>query len=110
MNIFSCFSQITVISLTAGIKDWNSTTDDGIDIQCIAASSNLICLCTSDYLAHVFTIFGIQRAVFSIPGPVVSLTAFQHLLLIAYHSSAVRSGDQCISIMLVKFEGMSCCS
>lgn len=80
--------------------------DEGRDITCIAVSNKLICLSTSNYLIHIYTIYGTQKGVVSIPGPIVSMAAFEDLLLVAYHLSSPRKDDQCISMMLVRFEGI----
>ncbi|KAK9692495.1 Minichromosome loss protein, Mcl1, middle region [Popillia japonica] len=99
--------QITIIPLTSSVKEWSLKVEDGREILCIAASSKLVCFSTSNYLVHLCTVYGTQKAVISIPGPVVSMAAFEDVLLIAYHTSLPRKDDQCISMMLVRFEGLS---
>lgn len=98
--------QITIIPLTSSVKEWSLKVEDGREILCIASSSKLVCFSTSNYLVHLCTVYGTQKAVISIPGPVVSMAAFEDVLLIAYHTSLPRKDDQCISMMLVRFEGI----
>ncbi|GJQ71634.1 hypothetical protein Trydic_g11333 [Trypoxylus dichotomus] len=99
--------QITVIPLTSSIKEWSLNVEEGKEITCIAASSKLICFSTSNYLVHICTVYGTQKAVISIPGPIISMAAYEDVLLLAYHGSSPRKDDQCINMMLVRFEGMS---
>ncbi|XP_022906813.2 WD repeat and HMG-box DNA-binding protein 1 [Onthophagus taurus] len=99
--------QIQVIPLLSGTKDWILAVEENISIICIAASSKLVCFASSNYLVHVCTTYGTQKGVFSIPGPVVCMSAHDSSLLIAYHSSKPRGDDQCLKLMLVKFEGLS---
>ncbi|KRT85068.1 hypothetical protein AMK59_290 [Oryctes borbonicus] len=99
--------QITVIPLTSSIKEWSLNIEEGRDITCIATSSKLICFSTSNYLVHICTVYGTQKSAISTPGPTVSMAAYEDVLLLAYHASSPRKDDQCISMMLLRFEGMS---
>lgn len=94
-----------MIPLNSSIKEWNLTIPTGEEIVCIACSRNLICIATGAYFVRICTTYGIQKAVFAVPGPVLSMAAQNCNLLIAYHSAAPRSNDQNISLMLVRLEG-----
>ncbi|KAF2895708.1 hypothetical protein ILUMI_10488 [Ignelater luminosus] len=100
-------SQIKAIPLAAGTKEWSLSLPEEEEIICIASSNCLVCFATSNYLIHICSVFGTQKAVVSIPGPLVSMSAHGYFLLVAYHDGAPRKGDQCIKSMLVKLEGMS---
>lgn len=93
--------------MATGSREWNLSLPEEEEIICIASSNCLVCFATSNYLIHVCSVFGTQKAVVSIPGPLVSMSAHSYYLLVAYHDSAPRKGDQCIKLMLVKLEGMS---
>ncbi|CAG9836570.1 unnamed protein product [Diabrotica balteata] len=100
-------SQIHVVPLNASSKEWMLKMEDDEEIVLVAASENLVCFAMANYIVRIASAFGTQRGVVSIPGPVVCMTAFKDLLMIAFHTSSVRKGDQCINIRLIKFEGTS---
>lgn len=79
--------------------------EDNEDIVLIATSENLVCFGMANYLIRACSIYGTQRGVISIPGPLVSMAGFKNLLLVAYHCGGVRKDDQCINIKIIKFEG-----
>lgn len=80
-------------------------TEEFLEIVLIAASENLVCFAMSNYIIRVCSIYGTQRGIVSIPGPVVSMTASKQFLIVAYHSAGIRDADQCISVKLFRFEG-----
>ncbi|CAH0555298.1 unnamed protein product [Brassicogethes aeneus] len=100
-------SQLNVIPLSATSKEWMLRMEEFEEIILIATSENLICLGMANYLIRICSIYGVQRAVISIPGPLVSMSAYKNLLLVAYHTGGVRKDDQCVGFKLVKFEGTS---
>lgn len=77
------------------------------EIILLATSENLICVAMSNYIVRICTIFGNQKAVVSIPGPLVAMSAYRDVLMVAYHVAGVRDEDQCINIKLIFFEGRS---
>lgn len=99
------FSQISVVPLTASSKEWNLSVDEGDEIVCIACSKNFIGIGTSNYFVRICSIYGVQRAIFGVPGPIVSMAGFNNSLLVAFHSGSVRKSDQSIKIMFVKLDG-----
>lgn len=96
-----------MVPLNSTIKEWNLGVPAGEEIVCVACSSSLVCVATNVYFVRVCSTYGIQRAVFCVPGPVVSMAAQNFNLLIAYHSAAPRNKDQNINVMLVSLEGSS---
>lgn len=103
LHIF--YSQINVIPLSSNSKDWILKMDEFEEIILIANSEQLVCFAMSNYIVRICSIFGNQRAVVSIPGPLVSMSAFNNVLMVAYHISGVRDEDQCINIRLIILEG-----
>ncbi|XP_066141426.1 WD repeat and HMG-box DNA-binding protein 1 isoform X1 [Euwallacea fornicatus] len=99
-------NQLLVLPLTANNKEWTQNLQHET-IVLIAASENLVCFASSNYIIRVCSIFGTQRGIVSVPGRVVCMSAFQKLLLVAYHAGPAREGDQCINIKLFKFDGMN---
>ncbi|XP_057657701.1 WD repeat and HMG-box DNA-binding protein 1 [Diorhabda carinulata] len=100
-------SQIHVVPLIASSKEWMLKVEETEEIISVTASENLIGFAMGNYIIRVASVYGTQRAVLSIPGPVISMAAFKDLLMIAHHTSGVRKGDQCINVRLIKFEGQS---
>ncbi|CAG9772524.1 unnamed protein product [Ceutorhynchus assimilis] len=100
-------SQIMVIPLAVGNKEWSLKVEEYEDIILVAASENLVCFATTNYLVRVCSIFGTQRAMVSVPGPLVCMSAFKNVLMVAYHAGGIRNGDQCINVKLFKFEGLN---
>lgn len=94
-----------MIPLSSSIKEWSLNVNESSDITCIAVSNKLVCFSTSNYLLHVCTIYGTQKAVTSIPGPIITMAANEDVVLIAYHASLPRRDDQCVNMMLVRFQG-----
>ncbi|KAG5888708.1 hypothetical protein JTB14_035773 [Gonioctena quinquepunctata] len=99
--------QFTVIPLAASSKEWNLKLIATEEIMVVAASESLICIGLANYIVRICSVYGTQRAVISIPGPILSMAAFKNLLMVAYHHAAVSNGDQSVSIKLYKFEGTS---
>lgn len=91
--------------LNSSMKEWNLSVPMGEEIVCIACSSNLICVATNVYFVRICSTFGTQKAVFAVPGPVVSMSAQGFILLVAYHSATPRNKDQSINLMLLRLEG-----
>lgn len=79
--------------------------DDYEEIILIATSEKLVCFAMSNYVIRICSIFGNQRAVVSIPGPLVSMSAYYNVLMVAYHVAGVRDEDQCINVKLITLEG-----
>ncbi|KAF5273925.1 hypothetical protein FQA39_LY01040 [Lamprigera yunnana] len=100
---------VATIPLSAGSKEWNINIPEEQDeeIVCIACSENLVCLGTSIHFIRVFSIFGTQKSLFSVPGPLVCMSARSNMLLSAYHYSSSRKNDQCINTTLTKLEGLT---
>ncbi|KAB0794930.1 hypothetical protein PPYR_11769 [Photinus pyralis] len=99
---------VAVVPLNAGAKEWNINIEEEEEeeIICIACSDNLVCLGTSNNFIRVYSIYGTQKGLFAVPGPLVCMTARSSMLLSAYHSSLPRNGDQCISMILTKLDGI----
>ncbi|XP_030761821.1 WD repeat and HMG-box DNA-binding protein 1 isoform X2 [Sitophilus oryzae] len=98
-------NQIMVIPMLSGNKEWNLKVEEYEEIILVASSENLVCFATSGYIIRVCSVYGTQRGIVSVPGPLVSMSAYRNVLLVAYHSSGIRNKDQCINIKLFEFKG-----
>lgn len=75
------------------------------EIVLIATSETLICFAMANYIIRVCSIYGTQRAVVSVPGPYVCISAYKNVLMVAYHEAGIREGNQTINIRLIEFDG-----
>ncbi|GFR68526.1 WD repeat and HMG-box DNA-binding protein 1-like [Elysia marginata] len=80
---------------------WNSV---GIIRQyAITVSDKWAAIATANRQIRIFTIGGLQRHVFTLPGDVVSLASHRDRLLVAYHRGlSPIPGDQCMGVYLMK--------
>jgi chromosome transmission fidelity protein 4 len=58
----------------------------------IALADNWVAVATSKNFLRIFSATGIQLSVLSLPGPVVSLAAYDWTLAIVFHSGAAFAG------------------
>ncbi|XP_060519101.1 WD repeat and HMG-box DNA-binding protein 1 [Cylas formicarius] len=100
-------SQLIVVPLLASTKDWILKFEENEEVVLVAASENLVCCAMSNYIVRICSLYGTQRAVVSIPGPIVSMAAFKTTLLVAYHFGGIRNNDQCINIKLITVDKSS---
>lgn len=93
-----------VVCIPLSGKEWQNDTDE--EIVCVAASEKFVCIATRTRLLRVFTIHGNQRDVICIPGPVVTVTANNDMILVAYHAGPGAGDDQNMMIMIINIKGM----
>lgn len=98
-------SKLVCIPTEASNKQWTIEMNEIEEILCVTASTNLIAVATDTRFLRVFSIYGTQRAVLSIPGPIVALTSYKNYVLAVYHTTTSYSKDQNLTSMLVQFEG-----
>jgi len=55
------------------------------DVEAICLGQGWAACATSALLVRVFTVGGVQREIFSLPGPVVSMAGHGEQLMIIYH-------------------------
>jgi chromosome transmission fidelity protein 4 len=66
----------------------------GGDVNCYVSAA------MSNGYIRVFTNMGVARMVFSLDGPVVSMTAHNTLLFVVYHSAPPIHDTQCLSFAI----------
>ena len=54
-------------------------------LQCLCLGDGWIAVGTDKRLIRIFSIGGIQKEIFSVPGPVVSVSGHSTQLLVVYH-------------------------
>ena len=53
-------------------------------------------MCTDKRIVRIFTLGGIQKEIFSIPGPVVCMSGHESHLMVVYHSGRGTYFPSCV--------------
>ncbi|KAJ7420248.1 WD repeat and HMG-box DNA-binding protein 1 [Willisornis vidua] len=83
-------------------KEWTVDMPKEEDIEAICLGQGWAACATSALLVRVFTVGGVQREIFSLPGPVVSMAGHGEQLMIIYHRGTGFDGDQCLGVQLLE--------
>lgn len=93
IGTFDCFCLILIYSKLHCLhfsswdssKEWIVDMPQNEDIEAICLGLGWAAAATSALLLRLFTIGGVQKEVFSLPGPVVSMAGHGEQLFIVYH-------------------------
>lgn len=83
-------------------KEWIVDMPDNEDVEAICLGLGWAAAATSALLLRLFTIGGVQKEVFCLPGPVVSMAGHGEQLCIVYHRGTGFDGDQCLGVQLLE--------
>ncbi|NXV47200.1 WDHD1 protein, partial [Uria aalge] len=84
-------------------KEWTVDMPKDEDIEAICLGQGWAACATSALLVRVFTVGGVQKEIFSLPGPVVSMAGHGEQLMIIYHRGSTGfDGDQCLGVQLME--------
>ncbi|XP_054304489.1 WD repeat and HMG-box DNA-binding protein 1 isoform X4 [Pongo pygmaeus] len=83
-------------------KEWIIDLPQNEDIEAICLGQGWAAAATSALLLRLFTIGGVQKEVFSLAGPVVSMAGHGEQLFIVYHRGTGFDGDQCLGVELLE--------
>ncbi|TKC49874.1 hypothetical protein EI555_007589, partial [Monodon monoceros] len=83
-------------------KEWIVDMPQDENIEAICLGQGWAAAATSALLLRLFTIGGVQKEVFSLPGPVVSVAGHGEQLVIVYHRGTGFDGDQCLGVQLLE--------
>ncbi|XP_014450612.1 WD repeat and HMG-box DNA-binding protein 1 [Alligator mississippiensis] len=83
-------------------KEWTVDMPKDEDIEAICLGQGWAACATSALLTRVFTIGGVQKEIFSLPGPVVSMAGHGEQLMVIYHRGTGFDGDQCLGVQLME--------
>ncbi|XP_060071524.1 WD repeat and HMG-box DNA-binding protein 1-like [Ylistrum balloti] len=86
-------------------KEWTTVMPEGEEIMAVTLGEDWIAVATDKRNIRLFSLGGIQREVFSIPGPVVCMSGHTNQLLLVYHRGMAIPGDQCLGVTLMYVEG-----
>ncbi|RKO83935.1 hypothetical protein BDK51DRAFT_49552, partial [Blyttiomyces helicus] len=87
-----------------GKAEWSLEMGVGENVKVVAITSKGPVAATDARYLRFFTYSGIQTAVVSLPGPVVTLAARGRWLLVVYHVAGVYHGDQSMAYILYDAE------
>ncbi|XP_076594786.1 WD repeat and HMG-box DNA-binding protein 1 isoform X2 [Chaetodon auriga] len=83
-------------------KEWMVDLPPGEDVRALCLGQGWAAVATSSLTLRLFSIGGVQRELFSLPGPVVCMAAHGEQLLIVYHRATGFDGDQALGVQLLQ--------
>ncbi|XP_062974254.1 WD repeat and HMG-box DNA-binding protein 1 [Elgaria multicarinata webbii] len=83
-------------------KEWTVDMRQDEEVEAICLGQGWAACATGSLLLRVFTIGGIQKDIFSLPGPVVSMSGHGEQLLVILHKGTGFEGDQCLGVQLIE--------
>ncbi|XP_069382482.1 WD repeat and HMG-box DNA-binding protein 1 isoform X1 [Paralichthys olivaceus] len=84
-------------------KEWMVDLPKGEDARALCLGQGWVAVATSTLMLRLFSIGGVQREIFSLPGPVVCMAAHGEQLLIVYHRATGFDGEQALGVQLLQF-------
>nr|XP_046251496.1 WD repeat and HMG-box DNA-binding protein 1 isoform X2 [Scatophagus argus] len=83
-------------------KEWMVDLPKGEDVKALCLGQGWAAVATSSLMLRLFSIGGVQREVFSLPGPAVCLVGHGEQLLVVYHRATGFDGDQALGVQLLQ--------
>ncbi|XP_077180147.1 WD repeat and HMG-box DNA-binding protein 1 [Paroedura picta] len=83
-------------------KEWTVDMLQDEDVEAICLGQGWAACATSTLLIRVFTVGGVQKEIFSLPGPVVSMAGHGEQLMVVFHRGTGFDGDQCLGVQLLE--------
>ncbi|XP_053366329.1 WD repeat and HMG-box DNA-binding protein 1 [Clarias gariepinus] len=83
-------------------KEWVVDLPKGEDVRAMCLGRGWAAAATSAMLVRLFSIGGVQREIFSLPGPVVCMSGHGDQLLLVYHRGTGFDGDQALGVQLLQ--------
>ncbi|XP_030580800.1 WD repeat and HMG-box DNA-binding protein 1 isoform X1 [Archocentrus centrarchus] len=83
-------------------KEWMVDLPEGEDARGLCLGQGWAAVATSTLIIRLFSIGGVQREVFSLPGPVVCMAGHGEQLLIVYHRATGFDGEQALGVQLLQ--------
>ncbi|XP_063336316.1 WD repeat and HMG-box DNA-binding protein 1 [Pelmatolapia mariae] len=84
-------------------KEWMVDLPKGEDVRALCLGQGWAAIATSTLMIRLFSIGGVQRELFSLPGPVVCMAGHGEQLLIVYHRATGFDGEQALGVQLLQF-------
>lgn len=102
-------SKLVCVNFAAwdGHKEWTTTLPLGEDALALAVGDSWVAVATSRRLLRLFSNSGLQRAVISLPGPIICLAGHGPKLFMAYHAGMGMDDEQSIGYALMNIDKKS---
>ncbi|XP_068434848.1 WD repeat and HMG-box DNA-binding protein 1 [Clinocottus analis] len=84
-------------------KEWMVDLPPGEDVRALCLGRRWAAVATSALMLRLFSVGGVQKEIFSLPGNVVSMVGHGEQLLIIYHRAPGFDGDQALGVQLLQF-------
>ncbi|XP_070763353.1 WD repeat and HMG-box DNA-binding protein 1 [Enoplosus armatus] len=84
-------------------KEWMVDLPKDEDARALCLGQGWAAVATSALMLRLFSIGGVQREIFSLPGPVVCMVGHGEQLLIVYHRATGFDGEQALGVQLLQF-------
>uniref|UniRef100_A0A4W5LEL7 WD repeat and HMG-box DNA-binding protein 1 n=1 Tax=Hucho hucho TaxID=62062 RepID=A0A4W5LEL7_9TELE len=84
-------------------KEWMVDLPKGEDVRALCLGQGWAAAATSALMLRLFSIGGVQRELFSLPGPVVCMAGHGEQLLVVYHRGTGFDGEQALGVQLLQF-------
>ncbi|KAK2919879.1 WD repeat and HMG-box DNA-binding protein 1 [Channa argus] len=84
-------------------KEWMVDLPKGEDVRVLCLGQGWAAVATSMLMLRLFSIGGVQKEIFSLPGPVVCMAGHGEQLLIVYHRATGFDGEQALGVQLLQF-------
>ncbi len=88
-----------------GLKGWTYSLPKGENAECVAVGTRWAAVYTSQYFVRIFSHEGIQKHIFCVESPVVTMCGYENLLAIVYHHSVPILGNQRLNVRIVDTRG-----
>uniref|UniRef100_A0A8C1W5P9 WD repeat and HMG-box DNA-binding protein 1 n=1 Tax=Cyprinus carpio TaxID=7962 RepID=A0A8C1W5P9_CYPCA len=83
-------------------KDWIVDLPKGEDVRALCLGQGWAAVATSALMVRLFSIGGVQKEIFSLPGAAVCMAGHGEQLLIVYHRGTGFDGDQALGVQLLQ--------
>ncbi|XP_061594098.1 WD repeat and HMG-box DNA-binding protein 1 [Cololabis saira] len=83
-------------------KEWMLDLPKGEDAKALCLGQGWAAVATSALMLRLFSVGGVQREMFSLPGPVVCLAGHGEQLLVVYHRATGFDGEQALGVQLLQ--------
>lgn len=96
----SSIHGINLLETNRDQREWEVELPHVELIEGLAAGSGFVAVATDQRLLRLFTNGGMQHYLFSLPGQILCLAAYERQLMIIYHNGAGHSDDQNLSMFV----------
>ncbi|XP_005097892.2 WD repeat and HMG-box DNA-binding protein 1 isoform X1 [Aplysia californica] len=83
-------------------KEWSYQMPAGEEIQSVTVTDTWLAVATASRTLRIFSVGGLQREVFSVPGKIVSLASSGKTLMVVYHKGMGVPGDQYMGVSVIR--------